>query len=264
MKMTRRPFRAVLDRLLGRKKTAKESQEIETIVQELLMLLESHDRETYHHSRRVANYAVLMAQRLGITGDMLCSLYYGASLHDIGKLDVPQEILKNRRTLRQRLRGVEAALTGEQAETIKNHPVAGYERLIKLAVKEEIAEVALYHHKNKDGYPAERDLAWFGKEDYPTIPLLAVVAEREGQEYVPFLSEVVSVADTFDAITGPRKYQKQRRKEEALEVLRAGIGKEYDGRCVAALEDVLEKNEDIIEILRLYSLTEFPGSFSQS
>ena len=264
MTMGRHPFRAVLDRFLGRKKAASESPEIETIVQELLMLLESHDKETYHHSRRVANYAVLMAQRLGITGERLCSLYYGASLHDIGKLDIPKEILTNRRTLRQRLRGVEAALTGEQIETIKNHPVAGYERLIKLAVKEEIAEVALYHHKNKDGYPAEKDLAWFGKEDYPSIPLLAAVAEREGQEYVPLLPEVVSVADTFDAITGPRVYQKQRTKEEALEVLRAGIGTEYDGSCVAALEDVIEKNEDIIEILQLYPLTGPLGSFSRS
>lgn len=263
MTMARRPFRAVLDRLLERKKAAKGGREIEAIVQELLTLLESHDRETYHHSRRVASYAVLMAQRLGITGERLSSLYYGASLHDIGKLDVPKEILTNKRTLRQRLTGREATLTGEQLDCIHRHPVAGYEILIKEGIREEIAEIALYHHKNQEnGYPGDDVLARLGKGKYPSIGGLAGLSGEP--EYMPPLPEIVSVADTFDAITGPRVYQKQRTKEEALEVLRAGIGTEYDGRCVAALEDVLEKNEDIIEVLQLYSLTGFPESFSRS
>lgn len=263
MTMARRPFRAVLDRLLGRKKVASDGQEIKNVVKELLQLLESHDGETYHHSRRVANYAVLMAQRLGIAGDMLCSLYYGASLHDIGKLDVSQEILQNRLTLWQRLRGAEAALTIEQIKTVRRHPVAGYEILIARGIREEVAEIALYHHKNQEnGYPGDEVLARLGKENYLSIEAIAELSED--QDYRPPLAEVVSVADTFDAITGPRSYQRQRPKEDALGVLRAGIGTEYDKRCVAALEDVLEKNQDIVETLQLYSLTGFPESFSRS
>lgn len=263
MTMGRHQLREVFGRLLGKKKTATESQEIEIIVQELLMLLESHDRETYHHSRRVANYAVLMAQRLGITGDMLCSLYYGASLHDIGKLDVSQDILQNRRTLWQRLTGREATLTEEQVESIHRHPVAGYDILIKKGIREEIAEIALYHHKNQEnGYPGDDVLARLGKGNYPSIESLAGLSGEP--EYMPPLPEIVSVADAFDAITGPRSYQKQRPKETALKELRNGTGTIYDERCVAALEDVLEKNEDIIEVLQLYSLTGFPESFSRS
>ena len=72
------------------------------------------------------------------------------------------------------------------------------------------------------------------------------------------------MADTFDAITGPRDHQKQRPKEDALEVLRNGIGTEYDERCVAALEDVIAKNEDIVESLQLHSLTEPLEFFSQN
>lgn len=259
----------LVGKLSGRKNVAGvvESPKIEVIVQELLMVLEAHDENTYHHSRRVANYSVHMAKRLGITGDELCSLYYGALLHDIGKLDVPQEILKNRRTLWQRLKGEEAKLTDEQIEIIRKHSTKGYERLIKLGVKDKIAEISLYHHKNQEeGYPSDDVLAWFDKEDYPSVPALKALAgeEEEEEEYMLPLAEVVSVADTFDAITGLRNYQKQRPKEDALEILRDGIGTEYDGRCVAALEDVIDKNEDIIETLHLYSLTEPLEFFSQS
>lgn len=289
------PFiKKIRETFSGKKKVAgvTESPEIEAQIHELLLRLKSHHKETYHHSRRVANYSVLMAKRLGITDSELSDLYYGAILHDIGKLEVPQTILNKKRTFRDLLSDIRqleiweeiltnerpprkivkeslreavekpAPLTDAEIASIKSHPVEGYLILKEAQLPEAIAEIALYHHKIKNNYPTNRTLAGLEKEDYPTIEELLERGEEEG--YRPLISEIVATADTFDAITGQRNYRKQRSKEEALRIIQAGKGTLFDPYCVEALEDVLDSNKDLVESLQLYSLTESLEFFSQS
>ena len=143
--------------------------------------------------------------------------------------------------------GEPAKLSEQDILNMRRHPLNGYRVLKQWGVNGAVAELDLYHHKRKDGYPSDEDLIKLGFDP----------------ENVPFLAEIVSVADTFDAITAPRDYQRQGTKEDALKVLNDLKGDRYDERCVEALEDVLEQNTDIVEALQLYSLIEPLGFSSQ-
>ncbi len=251
-------FKELLPDFFGKKKVAGvkgEKPEIEAIVREMLFHLESHHKETYHHSRRVAVYSVLMGKGLGIKGEDLGTLYYGSLLHDIGKLEVDADILHNRRNLWQKILGEPAALSEEQIQEIRNHSFTGYNLLVERGFKEAVAEIALYHHGNKGGYPEQKLLESIEKDDMLlSIGALSTLAQEDG--YIPPLHEIVAVADTFDAITGHRDYQKQGSVEEGLEILQEGKDKKYCAVCVDTLAEVLDDNKDLVEALQLYSLTE--------
>lgn len=183
----------------------KELQPVTDPVQEYINLLHSKDTHTWEHSNRVAHYAILLAKELGISEKDREKLYVTALLHDIGKLDIPQSILRKA-----------SRLSEEEYNIIKQHPVLGVEKLQRhgeFPFKKEILEGVLYHHErwNGSGYPHQ-------------------LKERE----IPFNARLLGIVDSFSAMTEERVYKKGISTEQALFEIQSQMNSLYDPELVQA------------------------------
>lgn len=169
----------------------------------LLKSIAAHDDYTLDHSINVAKYAYQIARKMALSEKICTQTFLGGLLHDIGKIGVSQTILNKREPLSDY----------EYAE-IQQHPLIGYDILqIKILKEKEIDNIALYHHERIDGkgYP-------YGKRG----------------EQIPLVAKIMSVADTYDAMTTKRPYRADLPIEYAIQQLRNGIGTHYDGEIVHA------------------------------
>ena len=195
-------------------KVAERTEELKNALDELdttyLMTLESlataldmRDEETQGHSVRVLQYAMKLAGLLGITDPVkLKTLEYGSLLHDIGKIGIPDSILKK-----------PSRLSKEEWEIMRTHPRAGYKILSNIKFLEEASKIVLHHHENFDGsgYP--------GKLKKDEIPLAA---------------RIFSVADALDAMTSHRSYRIALSFEEAENELKQCSGTRFDPEVISA------------------------------
>ena len=169
------------------------------IVQDLLQQIERKDLSTAAHTWRVVLYTRAMVEAFGIDHDTIALITQAAAMHDIGKLDLPDQILQK-----------PGKLTDEEFEIIKYHPVTGYARMIDLDVTEEpILNLVRYHHERWDGLGYPFQLA---------------------AEDIPNGARMFAVIDSFDAMTSVRPYRNQvgdRAAESALIELQAGMGTRY-------------------------------------
>jgi HD-GYP domain-containing protein (c-di-GMP phosphodiesterase class II) len=169
------------------------------IVEDLVRQIEQRDLSTAAHTWRVVLYARALAEELGVDRDLLRLITHGAALHDVGKLDIPADILLK-----------PGKLTQAEFEVIKLHPVAGYARMIDLGVTDEpILDLVRAHHERWDGlgYP-------FGLRG----------------EGIPLGARLFAVIDTFDALTSYRPYRADVGPEaaaRALTTLTEGSGTRY-------------------------------------
>ncbi|MCA1840023.1 MAG: HD-GYP domain-containing protein [Actinomycetota bacterium] len=168
----------------------------------LLSTMRSHDEYTFFHMVNVCILSIATGSAIGLSHEHISTLGLGAILHDMGKVAVPQETLNR-----------SGELSEWEWEQIRRHPVEGatvilssWERLSPLA-----AQVSYEHHLHVDGtgYPG-------------TAP-----GHRPG-----LLSRIVSVADTYDAITSRRSYRRAEQRQRALDILLSGAGNHYDPRIV--------------------------------
>jgi diguanylate cyclase (GGDEF)-like protein/putative nucleotidyltransferase with HDIG domain len=159
------------------------------------------------HSTVVAHYAAAIAQRLGWSGPELAMLRMAAMLHDVGKVSVPDRILRK-----------PGPLSLEEYEEIKDHPVAGAEIVGQIDGLQPIVEWIRHSHEHVDG------------SGYP---------DGLTGEDIPLASRIMLVADAFDAMTSHRPYGAAMPPDLALEELRGNAGRQFDARCVAALEGYL-------------------------
>jgi HD-GYP domain-containing protein (c-di-GMP phosphodiesterase class II) len=173
-------------------------------VRALLHRLDSHDRSTEEHTRRVATLAVMLGERLGLRAGRLRELALAGILHDIGKLSVPHAILAKPRKL-----------TDDEMDVIRLHPVWGDELLAQLGHAKRIRGWVRGHHERLDGsgYPDGLDGSQLDLE-----------------------TRILAVADVYDALVSPRVYRQAWPREDALALLRDGVDTLFDGRCVAELE----------------------------
>ena len=171
------------------------------LLQRVASDLETRDPYTHGHSRRVARYAGLTAEQMGITGDRLRRIRTAAVIHDIGKIDTPIDVLCK-----------PAALTADEFELIKRHPIDG-ERLVRILEDEEISAIVRSHHERLDG------------SGYPD----AIYGEQ-----IPLGARIVAVVDTFDAITSTRPYRSARTHKQALDIIQADAGVKLDAEAVEA------------------------------
>jgi HD-GYP domain-containing protein (c-di-GMP phosphodiesterase class II) len=173
-------------------------------VRALLHRLDRHDRSTEEHTRRVATLAVMLGERLGLRAGRLRELALAGIMHDIGKLSVPHAILAKPRKL-----------TDEEMDVIRLHPVWGDELLAQLGYAKRIRGWVRGHHERLDGsgYPDGLDGSQLDLE-----------------------TRILAVADVYDALVSPRVYRQAWQREDALALLRDGVGTLFDGRCVAELE----------------------------
>lgn len=170
--------------------------------------VELKDRYTYMHSNRVARYSVKIAKQLKLNKTQLENLTIAASLHDIGKINVPEEILNK-----------PGRLTDEEFAIIKKHPSDGAE-MIKGTYYEEIYPIIEQHHERMNG------------TGYPN--------GLRGEE-ISLEARIIAVSDTFDAMTEDRAYRKAHNAQIALDELKRLSGTHYDPEVVNAFEEVLIK-----------------------
>ncbi|MBO8171814.1 MAG: HD-GYP domain-containing protein [Bacillaceae bacterium] len=167
-----------------------------------------NDQYVFSHSFNVSLYAITLALNAGYTDKQLHELGLGAILHDIGKMNVDPEILNK-----------PGKLTEEEFEEVKKHTIYGYDILRKSdGIPLVTAHCALQHHERLDGSGYPRQLK--GDEIHPHARILAV-------------------ADVFDALTSRRSYRPAILPHEAMEVLYAGAGRQFDAKLVEIFRNVV-------------------------
>ncbi|MGC8778037.1 MAG: HD domain-containing phosphohydrolase, partial [Candidatus Caldatribacteriaceae bacterium] len=162
--------------------------------------LELRDRETEGHSQRVTELTLRLAQELGITGEPLTYIRWGALLHDIGKLGVPDSVLLK-----------PGPLTEKEWAIMRKHPLHAYEMLRNIPHLAKAMDIPLYHHERFDG------------KGYPM--------GLEGEK-IPLPARIFAVVDVYDALTSDRPYRKAWTKEKALQYIMEESGKAFDPEVV--------------------------------
>jgi diguanylate cyclase (GGDEF)-like protein len=168
----------------------------------LAKAVDARDVYTGSHSERVADLAVRVAERMGLTQELIELTRLAASLHDLGKLAIPEEIHRK-----------PGPLTDPERLVLERHPQIGYRMLESLGVTP-VAEWVLHHHERWDG------------TGYP---------DGLHGEDIPLGARIIFVADAFDAMTNDRVYQGKLSIEAAVEELESCSGTQFDPEAVAAL-----------------------------
>jgi diguanylate cyclase (GGDEF)-like protein/putative nucleotidyltransferase with HDIG domain len=172
----------------------------------LARAVDERDAYTGHHSQRVADLAARLAERLGADDEQVELTRVAASLHDLGKLAIPEEILRK-----------PGPLTEPERLILQRHPQIGFQMLESLGV-DPIADWVRHHHERWDG------------RGYPDgLP---------GEE-IPLGARIIFVADAFDAMTSDRVYRARLSEIEAVEELERNAGTQFDPGVVAALAEEL-------------------------
>ena len=172
-------------------------------VRALAAALDARDPYTAGHSERVSTFAVAIGQELGLDDEAMETLRLGALLHDVGKIGVPDEVLRK-----------QGALTPAEFEAIKVHPSAGARILRSIPFLAPHIPIVELHHERPDG------------RGYP----YGLVGDA-----IPLAARIVHVADAFDAMTSARAYRAARLPVEAIAELRRCTGTDFDGPSVEAL-----------------------------
>jgi HD-GYP domain-containing protein (c-di-GMP phosphodiesterase class II) len=181
--------------------------ETDNFLHALADAVDLRDPYTARHSVRVAELARALGERLGLQGDTLWGLQAVARVHDVGKITVPDSVLRKA-----------GALTPEEYEEMKGHVEAGVRILQHISLYRDSLEILAQHHERLDGSGYPRGL--------------------KGEEII-FPARVLAVADAYDAMTTDRPYRRAKTPEEAVRELYRVAGKEYDLNVVRALEDEL-------------------------
>ena len=163
---------------------------------QLSAAIEARDPYARGHASRVTVFAQAMARRIGLDKERLSVLRLGALLHDVGKLTVPPAVLLK-----------SGPLTEVEFIQVQRHPAAGVRMLRSLGAPREILPSVLHHHERWDGtgYPRGR-----------------------AGERIPLEARILSVADSFDAMTSTRPYRAPRHTSDALDELRRCAGTQFD------------------------------------
>ena len=172
----------------------------------LTAALETRDAETHGHSERVVTYSLRLGREYGLDNRQLKALEFGSLLHDIGKIGVPDLILRK-----------PAKLTDEEWILMRQHPLHGQQILRGIEFLVGAARVVAQHHEKWDG------------SGYP----LGLRAEE-----IDLCARIFAVADAFDAITSDRVYRRGKSYEAAAQELDDWTGRQFDSKVVAAFHRV--------------------------
>lgn len=163
--------------------------------------------ETERHSERVTELAVALARRMGVPEDQLVHVRWGALLHDIGKIGVPDSILLK-----------PGPLDEAEWEVMRQHPIAARALLEPIEHLRAASDIPYCHHERWDGTGYPRGL--------------------KGED-IPLTARVFAVVDVWDALTSDRPYRPAWSEERAIEYLREQSGRQFDPAVVAAFEQLL-------------------------
>src|SRR5215211_7188590 len=198
----------------------------------LVAALETRDSETHGHSERVVNFSLRLGQELGLTTEQMRSLEFGSLLHDIGKIGVPDAILRK-----------PAKLTEEEWVRMREHPLHGQKIIGGIEFLEGASRVVAQHHERWDG------------TGYPL---------GLGGEGIDPCARIFAVADAFDAITSDRVYRTGRTYEAALEELESCAGTQFDPRVVEAFRRVSRQEWERLRRSRPAAAADDDGNTSRT
>ncbi len=179
-------------------------------IKTLISVINAKDRYTYGHTMRVVMYCQMLGAELDLSVEDQKLLKFGAYLHDIGKIEIPREILNKK-----------MSLTQEEWDCIKDHPKNGVGIIRAVPSLENLIPLILNHHERYDG------------EGYP---------EKLRGEDIPFLARVLTVADSFDAMTSNRPYNKSKSLEDAKLELERCKGSQFDPNIVEVFITIIDKH----------------------
>jgi HD-GYP domain-containing protein (c-di-GMP phosphodiesterase class II) len=180
-------------------------------VKGLAAAIDGKDPYTRGHSERVSRFSVAIANRMGMSPEEVEKIRISALLHDVGKIGIDDNILKK-----------PAALTDDEFVLMKEHPQKGYKIMSQIPAMRDFLPGMYMHHEmiNGAGYPQG----------------------LKGDE-IPMMARIVSVADTFDAMTTDRPYSRALKFDEAVKLIKSYVGTRYDETVVAALVDACESGQ---------------------
>ena len=179
--------------------------------------IEAKDHYTHGHTSRVTNYALEIAKKLGqknrkaIDAKFFEDIHIASLLHDIGKIGVPESILNK-----------EGTLEPEERKKINEHPMIGVNILQPIHELKTAMLGVKYHHERFDG------------NGYP---------EGLKGDKIPLIAAIISVADSFDAMTSDRPYRKGFSREKAVDIIKQESGKQFDPNIVEIFLEVIAENK---------------------
>lgn len=173
--------------------------------------VDAKDAYTSEHSERVAKYSKMIAAQLGWDKEELERIYIAGLIHDIGKIGIPDAILKK-----------PGKLTDEEFACIKQHPEMGYHILKGYDAITGVTDAVLYHHERYDG------------NGYPS--------HLKGTD-IPVFARIIAVADAFDAMSSNRIYRDALDKDYILNQLEEGKGKQFDPTYAEILIQLIKSGQ---------------------
>lgn len=184
--------------------------------------IEKKDTYTHNHCIRVSEYSVLIGKKLGLSQDDIKRLKIGGLYHDVGKINIPDNILKKN-----------GKLSADEYKEMQKHPSIGAQMLSSFNIFQDIIPIIEYHHERYDGY------------GYP---------KKLKGESIPFLARITAIADTFDAMTSNRVYRNSIPLETVKEEFKKCRGTQFDPSLDDLFLDILENDySSILKIQQKYS-----------
>lgn len=191
----------------------KEEEKALASAKKLISLINAKDRYTYGHSERVVFYSRILAERLKLSKKEKMILIYSAYIHDIGKINVEKDILMKA-----------TPLTNEEWEILKNHPKGGVDIIKPIKELKDIEPIILHHHERYDG------------TGYPD--------GLKGQE-IPYIARILTIVDSFDAMTSDRPYKKKRTYLQAIREIERCSGTQFDPYIAKVFISIIKENIDL-------------------
>lgn len=208
-------YTSILDDL--KKEIDEKDVALITSIKTLISVINAKDRYTYAHTEKVVIYSRLLAERLKLTEKDKKTLIYGAYMHDIGKINISKDILNKK-----------MPLTGEEWRVLKEHSAEGVEIIRPVNSLQHIIPLIAHHHERYDG------------NGYP---------DGLKGEGIPFLARVLTVVDSFDAMTSNRPYNKRKSYEEGIEELRRCSGTQFDPSIAETFIEAIIDSKDNLDNL---------------
>jgi diguanylate cyclase (GGDEF)-like protein/putative nucleotidyltransferase with HDIG domain len=185
----------------------------------LVTAIDNKDRYTRHHSEDVARYAVMLARELDLPEEVREVLHVASLLHDVGKIGVPDAILRK-----------PGPLTADEASVMKTHVTLSTLLIHGLPRLEDILQAVANHHERWDG------------EGYP--------AGRMGME-IPLVGRIMGVADAFSAMTLDRPYRVGMSQDRALREMERGAGSQFDPELVPHFIRAIQREMGHLEVIQI-------------
>jgi putative nucleotidyltransferase with HDIG domain len=179
------------------------------LIAAFISTMEAKDTYTQGHSKRVGEYAELIAREMNLNLKTITTLREAAVLHDVGKIGIEDFILRK-----------PGPLDSEERRKMQEHPSIGVKIVEQVGLSHQVVEIIRQHHERPDG------------KGYPD----GLVAEKISQG-----AKILGVADAYDAMTSDRPYRMGMPRERAIEILIEETGKQFDPAAVEAIIRALKK-----------------------